>query len=1232
VIGELLGAYHLLSELGKGGMGTVYLAKDGDGSTVALKVVHPHLELTPSFRDRFLREAELGKRIRHENVVATYEAGAIEEEDRTTLFLAMEHVEGQTLRSLLDEIGQVPEELCRHIAIETAKALAAVHAAGAIHRDLKPENVLITRDHAVKLMDLGIARIVDETIGLSQTGAFVGSVRYGAPEQFEGVKLDGRTDLYALGILLYELSTGKHPFPGDDVATVVRKQLEEEARAPALLNPQLTPFFEEVVQTLLAKKRGKRFASAARLLDVLEEGEQADWWKTRAAEIRLTTQEPLRRVRIARETALHGRDEEMARLRALFEKATARQGHAVLVRGEAGIGKTRLVDEFVGLMRREGHELNFLFGSYPPGGAATAASAFLTAYREHFGVDSLEERLERYLTVTPSLIPAFAALLRGETTPKGEEPLTKDSLHAVFVHATRALAEERPTVVLIENLHFAPDGGLALFAALSLALPGDRILLVGTSRHGLPEDWAADIESAEHCSRITVGRLGPKDLAHLLLDAFGSERLASELGYQIGAKSDGNPFFVFEIIRGLREGQFISQQTDGTWIKTQVIENIEIPATVMDLIQARISDLDEDGRNLLEVASCCGYEFDPRLVGEVLGMARIPALQKLGRIEKSHHLIRSAGHVYLFDHHQVQEALYEGLSAPLRQEYHAALADALEGGDHRDTCTGALAVELCRHLFRAARGARSLPYLGAALDHLEKDHSNDAAIELAERALAVPDLLTGRERIDLIFRVRSRFDLLSLRDRERTVLEEARDLADEIGDDALRSRARHELGQHHFRISSYDEARACFEESLARACAAGDRKLAGQATGSLGAIAFDRGEYDEARDHFVRSRDLARKTGDARGEATASGNLGIALLNLGRPDEAREHLERHLALAQEAGDRRGEAIATGNLGLVFSGLGDAAEADACFGRCLELSREIGFRQGEASATGNLGQILYARGRFEQARERYADHRALCEEIGDRRGGTIASGNLGITAMSLGRYAIALEHLEEFRDRSRAIGNQRGEAIAVEVLGRLLLQLGDAVGAKRNVEAALDLARASGARRPEGDALFACGACAEQWGELEDAARLYAESLEVRRAIGNRADEAAALAALGRIASDAEEADAHLDAALQLGHELGASGTIVCAAAQRALRSADRIPAALAALREHETRTSHAERIEARYALWQATQDRAHLEEAHRLLLALRDDAPEGYARTLLEEVALHRAITIAIGT
>ena len=230
-IGASLGAYRLVAELGTGGMGTVYRAVDGTGTTVALKVVHAHLLRTPNFRERALREARIGQQIRHPNVVATFgiETGRIEGHE--TLYLCMEYVEGQTLRELLLDMDRVPEDLCRHIALEVVQALDAIHAKEVVHRDLKPENVLITKDHVVKVMDLGVARRAEETLALSRTGAFVGSVPYGAPEQFMAGDPDPRSDLYSLGVVLYELSTGRHPFPGKDVGQLIWGDLDSRCHS-----------------------------------------------------------------------------------------------------------------------------------------------------------------------------------------------------------------------------------------------------------------------------------------------------------------------------------------------------------------------------------------------------------------------------------------------------------------------------------------------------------------------------------------------------------------------------------------------------------------------------------------------------------------------------------------------------------------------------------------------------------------------------------------------------------------------------------------------------------------------------------------------------------------------------------------------------------------------------------------------------------------------------------------
>ena len=339
-----LGPYRLLEQLGVGGMGTVYRA-EGPSGIVAVKVVHPHLLSTPGYFKRFLREAEIGRTIRHPNVVRTLEADAIAWGDQTLHFLVMEYVEGQTTRELLAEEGPVSEELGRHIGREASAGLAAIHAAGAVHRDLKPSNLMITADHVVKIMDLGVARLAEEAVRLSQTGDFLGSVPYAAPEQF-GTKapVDHRADLYGLGGLLYELLAGEPPFTDRDNLGLLHAALHEEPLRLSRRNPQVSPFLEEVVHTLLAKRPEDRFESATEVRAVLGAGEASPWWQERMRTLRVRTARPLRRIRVPRETGLYGREEELDLLRALYGRAVDGDGQVLLIEGEAGVGKTRLVD------------------------------------------------------------------------------------------------------------------------------------------------------------------------------------------------------------------------------------------------------------------------------------------------------------------------------------------------------------------------------------------------------------------------------------------------------------------------------------------------------------------------------------------------------------------------------------------------------------------------------------------------------------------------------------------------------------------------------------------------------------------------------------------------------------------------------------------------------------------------------------------------------------------------
>ena len=265
-----LGPYRLREQLGAGAMGAVYLAEADEGP-VALKVIHPHLLEQSGYFKRFQREAEAGRRVEHPNVVRTLDSDLLMAGGQPCFFLVMEYVQGRTLRELLREMGVLPEALVREIGRQVAAGLAAIHAAGIVHRDLKPENVLITDDHRVRIMDLGVARVEGATTHLTLAGQFAGSLLYAAPEQFRDDVVGPSADLYALGVLLYELVAGANPFRHDVVAAVMRAHLEEEPPRLEEVEPEVSLFLAELVHTLLQTLPEARFPHAESVQAALEQ-------------------------------------------------------------------------------------------------------------------------------------------------------------------------------------------------------------------------------------------------------------------------------------------------------------------------------------------------------------------------------------------------------------------------------------------------------------------------------------------------------------------------------------------------------------------------------------------------------------------------------------------------------------------------------------------------------------------------------------------------------------------------------------------------------------------------------------------------------------------------------------------------------------------------------------------------------------------------------------------------
>lgn len=271
----LAGRYAVGDVIGSGGMADVHRGHDIRLSrSVAIKVLHENLARDPLSRSRFRREAQTVAGLKHPNIVSVYDtghdvAGDGSRDEVPVPYIVMEYVAGRTLRDLLERDGLTLEWSIRH-QLEVLSALAWSHRAGVVHRDIKPSNVMVTPDGAVKVMDFGIARCLADPAGaMTRTGTVLGTARYIAPEQARGGTVDGRSDLYAAGCLLYELLTGRPPFLGDSSVSLAFQHVHEEPARVSTYRADLTPALDSVLVRALAKDRSDRFQTARAFSDAL---------------------------------------------------------------------------------------------------------------------------------------------------------------------------------------------------------------------------------------------------------------------------------------------------------------------------------------------------------------------------------------------------------------------------------------------------------------------------------------------------------------------------------------------------------------------------------------------------------------------------------------------------------------------------------------------------------------------------------------------------------------------------------------------------------------------------------------------------------------------------------------------------------------------------------------------------------------------------------------------------
>lgn len=669
--------YRLDSEIGRGGMGVVYRATDLElMREVAVKVVS---ETTSSdAHQRLIREARAAAALNHPHIISVYDVG----EAGGMPFFVMELVQGPSLTKTR------PVELARivDIACQICAALDHAHANKIVHRDLKPDNVLLSsanQSGSVKLADLGLA-LPGYGTRISRAGVIVGTAAYMAPEQALGQPLDGRADLYALGVVLYELTTGRLPFTADDPLTIVSQHVHAPVVPPRALRPDLPRRLESVILRLLEKSPAERFATAGETAAALRESlVAADTPGDADSTASVAILDALSRGHLV------GRTAELAEARELWRRARDGQGHAVLLSGEPGAGKTRLAREVTIQAAVDGAVV--LTGGCYEYEATTPYLPFVEAFRRWVRGQKDDSLLRDVLGDAAPQITKLAPEIetrlgpfpdRAELQPHEERLLFFDAVAQVFA----SLGREKGLLFYADDLHWADRGTLWLLGHLLRQLREERVLIVGAYReteldraHPLAKalvDWNRE----RLVTRLVLRRFAAAETS-AQLGALLGEAVSAEFGEAVHRETEGNPFFVEEVLKALIERGSVRRES-GQWKRCEVGELV-IPQSVKEAIGNRLDRISPESNEVLRTAAVLGKTFTfEELMATAANLAEDAVLDGLDEAVAAQLIAAGSGESFTFTHDKIREVLYEELNPIRRRRLHRQAAEGLER--HRD--------------------------------------------------------------------------------------------------------------------------------------------------------------------------------------------------------------------------------------------------------------------------------------------------------------------------------------------------------------------------------------------------------------------------------------------------------------------------------------------------------------------------------------------------------------------
>lgn len=691
---RLANRYEIVKELGRGGMGVVYLAHDPVlDRNVAIKVVMPNMVSAESV-ERFKREARVVAKMDHPSIVGVHDSG----EHEGSLFFVMPYVEGSNLRSVLRKESLSLGDLI-DVAVQIAEALEYSHSRGVVHRDIKPENLMVTHKEGegirVRVTDFGLAMApMQERI--TKTATIVGTLAYMSPEQVAGKEIDARSDIYAFGTVLYECLVGEPPFSGE-VQVLLYRIAHEIPAPPRSLQLDIDEEIEDVVLRSLEKDPSKR-PTGKEIVEILSSYRRKLLSSGRnrtmlPSSMTLSFQIPRPATR-----PFVGREKEFAELQRRLNAAISGECQIVLVAGEAGIGKSRLVEELENLARVR--SIAIYHGRFVEVSHPLPYQGYCDVIQEYFRSKSSSVTPVDFSDLASELIALFPVLAEIKELAVHSEESARSMQDAgakkfedrtyifeLLARTITRIAGGKPLVLLLEDLH-AANVSIEALDYIVRRLGPTPTLIIGTYR-------TTDVDKRHPIMNLLSGFKGDKRFALLQLSPLspsghrqflellmGGSKLGDDLVRKFYDATEGNPYFTSELVRSLMDsGGIVRDETGSYRLSSETALSIEeLPVTIQQTVEERIERLPKDLREILSVASVLGKNFEfgdlERLASEHENPESVvEQLIRDGFIEEDR---QSRSDRLSFSSGVVRDVLYSSLPRRKRRSLHKKHAEEIE--------------------------------------------------------------------------------------------------------------------------------------------------------------------------------------------------------------------------------------------------------------------------------------------------------------------------------------------------------------------------------------------------------------------------------------------------------------------------------------------------------------------------------------------------------------------------